>query len=261
MPERTTHPAGMPSFVDLSTIDVAAAKSFYADLFGWKYDDMDAGNGNTYTMATLDGKAVAGLAPQPPMMADAGAPPLWNTYFTVTDADAAAGTIQSNGGNIVMPGMDVMDAGRMAVATDPTGAFFMVWQPKGSIGAELVNQNGTFTWSELMTPDVDKAVAFYREIFGWTSENVDMGQMVYTLLSLDGRGIAGAMNPPMEGIPPNWGVYFHVDDVDGTVATAKKSGGNALYDPMDVPNVGRMAALTDPQGAMFSVMLPSTPAD
>jgi uncharacterized protein len=260
MSERTSYKPGTPSFVDLSTTDVGAAKRFYADLFAWKYDDMDAGNGNTYSMATVRGKAVAGIAPQPEMMAQAGAPPTWNSYVTVADADVAAGTIESNDGSVVMPPMDVMDAGRMAVATDPTGAFFMIWQAKGSIGAELVNEPGAFTWNELMTPDVDKAVAFYGQVFGWKPNKVDMGSMTYTLLELDGDGIGGAMNPPMEGIPASWGVYFWVDDVDASFDQAKSGGANALYEPMDVPNVGRMAAFTDPQGAMFSVMKGANPA-
>ena len=254
MPERTSYKPGTPSFVDLSTTDVAAAKSFYADLFGWKFDDMDAGNGNTYTMATLRGKAVAGLAPQPEIMAAAGAPPCWNSYVTVANADASAAQIGSEGGTVLMPPMDVMDAGRMAVATDPTGAFFMIWEPKGSIGAELVNEPGAYSWNELMTPDVDKAVAFYGQTFGWKANPLDMGGMTYTLLELDGQGIGGAMNPPMEGIPPNWGVYFSVDDCDTTVEKATKGGANVLNTPMDVPDVGRMSALTDPQGAMFSVL-------
>jgi uncharacterized protein len=260
MPERTSYKPGTPSFVDLSTTDVAAAKDFYASLFGWSYDENDAGNGNIYNMALLRGKAVAGLAPQPQMMADAGAPPVWNTYVTVTDVDASAAQITSNGGNIVMPPMDVMDVGRMAVATDPTGAFFMIWQPKGSIGAELVNEPGAFSWNELMTPDVDKAVAFYGEIFGWKPNKMEMGGgMVYTLLELDGAGIGGAMKPPMEGIPANWGVYFTVDDCDATVEKATKGGANVLNGPMDVPDIGRMAALTDPQGAMFNVIKNANP--
>jgi predicted enzyme related to lactoylglutathione lyase len=255
MPERQSYEPGTPSWTDLSTTDVDAAKRFYADLFGWSYDAQDAGNGMIYTMAQQKAKAVAAIAPQPQMMAAAGAPPMWNTYVTVADVDASTGEVEGAGGAVLMPPMDVMDAGRMAVANDPTGAMFAMWQAKNNIGAELVNEHGALTWNELQTPDVDAAVAFYSKLFGWKSTAMDMGGgATYTMLELGDRGIGGAMKPPMEGIPAHWQVYFAVDDCDATVATAKKGGGTVLAEPMDLPDVGRMAALADPQGAAFSVI-------
>jgi predicted enzyme related to lactoylglutathione lyase len=261
MPDRTSHAPGTPSWTDLTTTDVDAAKKFYADLFGWTYDDQDAGDGMVYTMCLRNGKAAAGLSKQPEMMAQSGAPPMWNTYVTVADADTSTGKVGGAGGTVVMQPMDVMDAGRMFVATDPTGAFFMCWQPKENIGAEVVNEHGALTWNELQTPDVDAAAAFYSKLFGWKANAIDMGDMTYTAFELDGRGIGGAMNPPMEGVPAHWQVYFAVDDTDAAVATARKGGATVLAEPMEVPNVGRMAALMDPQGAAFSVLKNASPTD
>jgi hypothetical protein len=151
-----------------------------------------------------------------------------------------------------MPPMDVMDAGRMAVVQDPTGATIALWQAKNHIGAQTVNEPGSFTWNELQTPDVDKAAAFYAKVIGWDSQPFEGSD--YTVFNNEGNGIGGAMKPPMEGIPANWVVYFAVDDTDATVAKAKQQGGSVLAEPMDMEGVGRIAVLADPQGAVFAVI-------
>jgi predicted enzyme related to lactoylglutathione lyase len=257
MPERTSHPHGTPSWVDLTTTDQAAAKQFYGELFGWEFDDNPVDENTVYSMALKGGKAVAAISPQPEQMA--GMPPVWNTYVTVDDVDARAGKVEGAGGTVMAPPFDVMDAGRMAVVVDPTGAVLMLWQPKESIGAELVNEHGTLTWNELMTPDLDAATAFYGDLLGWGSEPMEGDGPTYLILTRDdGEGIAGAMNPPMEGLPPHWGVYFAVDDTDAIVEKATAGGGSLLNGPMDIP-VGRTAALADPQGGAFSVIALAEP--
>ncbi len=252
MPERKEYAPGTPSWIDLSTSDRAAAKDFYNALFGWSYDDQDAGPGATYTMAGKNGHPVAGMADLMKEQADQGIPPHWQTYVTVADADATAAAAPKAGGMVLAGPFDVVDAGRMAVLADPTNAVIAIWQPKNHIGAELVNEHGTLTWNELISPDVPKAARFYKALFGWDAETSE-GPMTYTEFKLDGQSIAGAMAPPMEGIPPNWGVYFAVDDADATIAEATKRGATLLNGPMDIP-VGRFAVLMDPQGAVFSVI-------
>ena len=260
MPTRTEYSHGTPSWVDLMTTDVAAAKEFYGGLFGWSYEDEPTDQeGMDYTMASRAGKATAGMSTQPAEQAEMGIPPMWNSYVTVDDIDATAAKVDGAGGGIMAPPFDVMDAGRMAVITDPTGAVISLWQAKEHIGAELVNEHGALTWNELVSPDVGTAATFYGEVFGWGTETMDMGEMGdYTVFTLAGEQIAGGMAPPMDGMPPHWGVYFNVDDCDGTVAAAAASGATVMMEPMDGPP-GRWAALADPQGAMFAVIQP--PAD
>jgi predicted enzyme related to lactoylglutathione lyase len=251
MPERKEYAPGTPSWVDLQTTDQAAAKSFYGGLFGWTYEDnpMD-GTDAVYSMAVLKGKHAAAIAPLGPQ-ADAGIPPHWNSYVTVADVDASVGVAEKAGGMLMMPPMDVMDAGRMAVVADPTGGMIALWQAKNNIGAEIVNEAGAFSWNELMTPDVPKAAAFYKQLFGWEAAPTPDGS--YTEFKLDGQSIGGAMNPPMPGIPTVWGIYFSVDDCDATVEKAKSLGGAVFNGPMDI-EPGRFAVLADPQGAMFNVI-------
>jgi predicted enzyme related to lactoylglutathione lyase len=256
MPERTQHAPGTPSWVDLQTSDQAGAKAFYTALFGWEYDDQPMDEGAVYSMAQKNGKHVAAIAPLPMP----GVPPHWNTYVTVADVDATAAQVASAGGTTMGEAFDVMDAGRMAIIADPTGAMLCIWQPKNHIGAYLVNEHGTLCWNELMTPDVDAAAPFYERIFGWKRNRLPMETMEYNELQLDGRGIGGAMKPPMEGIPAVWGVYFAVDDCDKAAEVAAANGGTVMQPPMDIPP-GRMAVIVDPAGAVFSVLELTEPGD
>ncbi|HEY4375901.1 MAG TPA: VOC family protein, partial [Acidimicrobiales bacterium] len=157
---------------------------------------------------------------------------------------------------VLAPVMDVMDVGRMAVFADNVGAAFAIWQPKLHAGAALVNEPGTFCWNELGTRDTAKAIEFYPQVFGWGHSTSEDGPMPYTEWKVDGASIAGMMNMPPSipaEVPPNWLVYFAVEDCDASVAKAVELGGSAMFPPMDIP-IGRFAGLVDPQGAMFAVI-------
>jgi predicted enzyme related to lactoylglutathione lyase len=184
-------------------------------------------------------------------------PPHWNSYVAAADVDAITGRAADAGGTVLMPPMDVMDAGRMAVVADPTGAPIALWQAKNNIGSEVVNEPGAFCWSELNTPDVDAASAFFAKLLGWKAQPFE--GMDYTVFENEGSAIAGASKPAMPNMPPSWLVYFEVADTDATVATAKENGARVLAEPMDIP-AGRFAVLADPQGAVFGV-IKSAPVD
>lgn len=249
MPEFTEYAPGTPSWVDLGSPDIDAAKAFYGRLFGW--DALDAGpDSGGYHMFQMQGKMVAGLGP-----AQDPGPPRWTTYVTVADADTIAAAVKGAGGSVLLEPMDVLDVGRMAVFADPTGAPFSVWQPLAHHGAELANEPGALCWTELNTRDPETAAAFYGAVFGWKAETSE-GPMQYTELKVDGKSIAGMMD--MTGrvpdeVPAHWLVYFAVADCDAAVATTKQSGGQVFMEPMDLP-IGRFAVLGDPQGAAFAVI-------
>ncbi|MDQ1520864.1 MAG: uncharacterized protein QOI55_1937 [Actinomycetota bacterium] len=255
MADRDQYAHGTPNWVDLQTSDQAGAKKFYTSLFGWDYDEQPMGDDAVYSMGTIRGRHAAAIAPLPPQQ---GIPPHWNTYVAVDDVDAVAGRVPEAGGTVVMPPMDVMDAGRMLVMQDPTGAMICAWQAKNNIGSQVVNEPGAFTWSELSTSDVDKAAAFYNKVFGWEPQKFpEMND--YTVFNNEGTGIGGAMQSPVEGMPSYWLVYFDVADTDATVQKARESGGTVMVEPTDIPTVGRFAVLTDPQGAAFAVIKSETP--
>ncbi|HEV2372449.1 MAG TPA: VOC family protein [Streptosporangiaceae bacterium] len=258
MPERTSYTQGTPNWVDLQTSDPEAAKVFYGEMFDWDFDDQPMPDGPTYSMATVDGHHIAAIAPQPPDMKTAGAPAMWNTYLAVDSVDDAVAKVAAAGGQVAMPPMDVMDAGRMAYVMDPSGAGVCLWQANTHIGASLVNEPGTVIWNELITTD-PSAPAFYERVVGLTTSTMDMGGGdEYTLFHAGDAQVGGSTAPQAPGIPNHWHVYFAVEDVDEAAAKAAKLGGAVITEPFDTP-VGRMATICDPQGATFTVMQPSAP--
>ena len=255
MAERQRYEPGTPSWVDIGT-DVDAARPFYGALFGWT--SQDAGpveETGGYGMFRKDDKVVAGYGPK-----QTPGPPFWSTYVSVADADKTAAAVKNAGGTALVEPMDVMTAGRMAVFLDHQGAPFSIWQPGEHIGAQLVNEPGTFSWNELNSRDIPGSLDFYTTVFGWDTETHQMPMGSYTEFKLDGRSIAGAID--MTGrvpdqVPAHWMVYFSVDDCDASVAKVKDLGGTLVVGPFDLP-VGRFAVVQDPQGAHFAVIRTNT---
>jgi predicted enzyme related to lactoylglutathione lyase len=243
----------MISWVDLSTPDPAAAQAFYGGLFGWQFDDVRHEGELIYHNAHIDGYRVAGLGRQDAEMAAGGVPALWTTYINHEDAAAVAAKAQRAGGTVLVPPMQVMDQGHMAVIVDPSGAVFGVWQPLAHIGAQLVNMPNTLVWNELQTPAIGAARDFYGEVFGWEYEVDGNG---YVLARVNGREQAGmmALDPSWGDVPPNWLLYFLVSDAAAAAARAQELGGSVSVPVTEAPGVGRFAILSDPQGAVFSVI-------
>jgi predicted enzyme related to lactoylglutathione lyase len=248
MGTRTEHAPGTFSWVDLTTSDGGGAKSFYGGLFGWEFEDNEIpGDGGVYTMCKVGGKNAAAISPA----GDQG-PPHWNNYVTVASADDIAAKAKDLGATAFAEPFDVMDAGRMAVLQDSTGAVFSVWEARDAIGAERLNEPGCLTWNELHTPDPAKAIEFYTSLFGWTSEEMDTGEgnPFYAVVRNGERSNGGVMDA-QPGEPPNWLPYFVAERRDDAAERAKELGGQELF-RMDMQQ-GKIAILTDPQGAPFAV--------
>ena len=252
MSERTKYPDGVFSWADLTTTDQDAAKQFYTELFGWKADDRPVGDGVVYSMMEVDGKDVAAISPQRQQQRDAGVPPTWNSYVTVESADEALTRAKELGANVHADAFDVMDVGRMGVVQDPQGAYFIVWEPKTNIGAQLVNVPGAFTWNELASPDIDASKAFYGDLFGWTTDALEGAPFPYLVIKTpDGRS-NGGIRSQMGQEPPYWLVYFGADDTEAAVAKVEELGGSKLAGPMSI-GPGQIAIVQDPQGAVFAL--------
>ncbi len=251
MGSRTTYEPGTFSRVELFTPDPDDAKRFYGELFGWQTD------GASET-ATQGGKAVAAITEQPDGQRAAGVPPHWLSYVTVASADDSAARADELGGSVHAGPFDASDAGRVVILTDPAGAMLGLWEARGSIGAELVNDPGCLTANELATDDVEAATGFYGGLFGWSIERVDTGGGPgYWAIQHDGaaEGRNGGMrelSPGEDGVPPNWVPYFTATSIDDTLARAGELGGSTLVGATEIP-AGRFAAVRDPQGAAFSI--------
>lgn len=245
MAERTSYTPGTPSWVDMGSPDTVASSAFYGALFGWKAEFDPRPEAGGYGMFTLDGKHVAGIGPQQ----DSSMPPYWSVYVTVADVDTTLKQATASGGEVVAGPMDVFDAGRMGVVRDAVGSFVSVWQPNQHIGAQLVNQPGTFTWNELATTDLAKAREFYTSLFGW-GVDAEAGHDA-AIFTVDGDIVCGA-HAAGEGEFPAWSVWFAVEDCDASAATAAELGAMTIMPPNEM-DFGRGAVLADPQGAVFGI--------
>ena len=262
MPERTSYEPGTPSWVDLGTSDPDAAKAFYRSLFGW--DAEDAGSVEEtggYAFFTLNGHKVAGVNG----LMDPSQPVAWSTYVATDDIDALAERAKANGAEAIVEPMAIMDTGRMAFFFHPAGGMIGAWEPGTFAGAELVEDPGTLTWSELHTRDREGAKRFGEAVFDWRPDDDAFGaEMGYTLLNVGETGVGGMMDMPPgvpDEVPAYWISIFAVGDCDAAVARLQELGGTVMYGPSSMEGVGRFAYVTDPQGAMFGVIANATPEE
>lgn len=249
-------PTGRFVWFEYISKDLAKAQAFYAELFHWKTAAMPMPAGGNYTMISADGVSIGGYLETP-----AGAPPHshWLSHLQVGDAEATAKKVTANGGRIAMGPTKMGEIGTYAVALDPQGAAFALWQPGKAEGTgDFKGKAHTWVWNELVTPEPAKAAAFYKTIGNFdASDAMEMPTGAYHVLKTGDKSRAGIMAPMMAGVPAMWVPYIQVDKTDATVARAQKLGGEVKVPAMDVPNVGRFAILTDPNGAAFGVLQPA----
>lgn len=246
---------GTFSWAELATTDQRAAEKFYGALFGWEVNAQPMGPTETYTLFKLRGKDSAAAYTMRDEERKQGMPPHWNMYVGVQNADETAQKASALGGKVVAPPFDVMDAGRMAVLQDPTGAYICIWQGKRSTGLQVKREPGALCWTELTTGDTKTAEKFYTQLFGWTPKRSNMPGMEYTEFHVGSAAEGGMMPTPKEmpNVPPNWLPYFEVRDPDATATKAASLGGRPIVPPTDIPQVGRFSVIQDPQGAVFAI--------
>lgn len=238
-------PAGTPCWVDYSAPDLDGARAFYGDLLGWTFTGGDPEYGG-YLTCERNGLAAAGMAPQmnPP---EAG----WTTYFATDDAAAHTERIAAAGGTVVVPPMQVGPMGSMAVATDPGGNVFGLWQSGLNTGVRIHNEPGALAWNDASVDDVASAQAFYSEVFGFHFDEIE-GAGGYSTFGVGERPLGG-LGGRVEGAPQGWGCCFAVASTDAAVDTVTAAGGRVTMPAMDTP-WGRVAVLEDPWRQSFSVM-------
>lgn len=247
MPTRDTPwPAGTPCWIDYAARDIEATKEFYGRLFGWTWSGGEPEFGG-YTNAEKDGRRVAGLGP---LMGEDDQPS-WTTYFATDDAAATATRIREAGGTVLVEPMEVGPSGTFAIALDPQGSAFGLWQAAEHTGAQLVNEPGALVWNEAAVADPDAAQAFYTAVFGFAWDPVQ-GMAPYATFRTDDRPLGG-LGRTEPGLPTGWAVCFAVSSTDETVAAVEAQGGKVLH-PAEDTEFGRFAVVEDPWGAAFSVM-------
>ena len=250
------HKHGHFGWVDLMASDMEGQSAFYESLFGWSHHDEPTDMGPPYRMFTQDGKEVAGAGPQPPDMAAAAIPSMWNTYIIADDIDEIAARGVELGAQVTMPAMDVMESGRMVGLTDTTGAAIFFWQPRAHVGAGVYGTHGAMVWNDLNTRDMAVAADFYEALLGWEVDRSGDHDEDYWSISVEGDAEGGIMRMGeqfTDEVPAHWLTYFAVDDARAITGRAKELGGRAEMEPMEIP-VCVFCVLSDPAGAVFAVM-------
>ncbi len=246
---------GRPVWYELMTTDPSAAEKFYDNVVGWSSSPFPS-SPQPYTVFKRSGDVqVAGLMKTPDGM---NMPPFWSMYVAVPNLDEAVTHIKRLGGSELSGIIDVPTVGRMQMLKDPQGAAFYIIQPTPrEERPETAPQVGEASWHELMTTDAEAAMKFYTEVFGWQpTEVMDMGPMgKYHMFNRPVGMIGGMMNKPpqMANVPPHWGIYFLVSDINAAVDRVKANGGQILNGPMEVPGGDWIVNAMDPQGAAFSL--------
>ncbi|MET9362357.1 VOC family protein [Streptomyces sp. NPDC006632] len=243
---------GTPCWVSLMVHGLAATQEFYGALFGWEFSPGPQQLG-PYVRALLDGQEVAGIGQLPP---DRHLPIAWTTYLATDDADATAETIRHCGGTVGVGPLDAGEAGRMAIASDPAGAVFGIWQGGAHIGAAVAGAPGTPAWNELVTRETSSVAKFYQALFPYDVEPVISADFDHVTLHLEGRPVAslqGVGNALPRDKGSHWMTYFEVADVDEAAARASDLGGHVLRQPREEAG-GRAATVADPEGAVFTVV-------
>lgn len=236
-------------WVNMLTPRPAEARDFFGRLLGWTYLELPGmGHG-----IRAGGRDLGGLFDLDGPNTPKGTRAHIGVMVKVESADAIGRKVTALGGK-AQPAFDIMDAGRMAVCTDPNGAAFDVWEPKKGLGTDADSrQHGVPSWFETLTSDVARATTFYSGLFGWTPEVMAMPDAPYTVFKLGDAPVAGLMQilPGMEAARPHWGTYFTVNNVDETAGEAAALGATVCVPPRDIPGVGRFCGITSPQGVVF----------
>ncbi|WP_406000160.1 VOC family protein [Streptomyces sp. NBC_00829] len=247
-------PEGTPCWVDAALPDVEAGKRFYGELFGWTFGE----GGGRYTDALNEGKPVAALVPK----SDGRMPTVWGVYFATSDAAATGRKILEAGGQVIVDRQPVGTAGTMSLAADPGGAVFGLWQAGDRGGFEKQGEPGSFCWAEVYTRDKERADPFYEAVFGFQGTDLPGSSADFRMWSpagtepgedtaVGGRSVITDAFPAE--MPGHFLIYFCVEDCDDTAATVVRLGGRIQAPPIDIP-YGRIAVLTDDQGATFAVL-------
>jgi hypothetical protein len=256
----STHTPGSFCWFELATTDQHAAKALYTQIFGWDVHDSPMGPGEVYTMFRLGGQDAAAAYTLRPEQRAQGVPPHWMIYVLVKSADETAARAKALGGTVIVEPFDVMEAGRMSVLRDPTGATFTVWQAIKHTGTGAAGAHGTAVWADLSTPDQARAGKFYADLFGWKmAESKSMAPAkpgdYYHIVN--GKDFIGGIPPSAHrdpNMPPHWLIYFDVADCDRTIAQVTSLGGRVVMPAMTMGNVRRFAILADAQGAIFAIV-------
>jgi uncharacterized protein len=254
-PASQEHHVGKVIFVELVTPDLAAAKQFYAGLFGWTFRDIQA-DGAEYAEASLDGRPVAGLIHRD-VPAGKHRQPAWLSFIAVSDVDAAKEIALQHGAKVLFEPHSIPNRGREAVFADPQGAIFAVLASSSGDPPDVLAAPGEWVWSSLITSDPDTDAAFYQTLFDYEVFELpaDEGAQ-HLMLASDNYARASVNSLPANkpNIHPHWLNFVRVEDAVKMTEKLVALGGRVLVEPRADRHGGKVAVVADPLGAPFGLL-------
>ena len=254
-PASSEHHEGKVIWADLVTPDVAGAKRFYGELFGWTFNDIHTASGD-YSVALLDGRPAGGLF-QRAMPAGERRQPAWLTFISVRDVAAAERHILAQGGKVLSPPRSYPDRGRQAVFADPQGAVFAVMQSFSGDPQDVLAAPGEWIWSSVITRDPDTDAAFYQNVFGYEVFEIPSNDgSTHILLSTEDYARASLNTLPADVAKrhPHWLNFVRVNSATDTATRVEALGGRVLVKPFPDRHGGLIAVVADPAGAPFGLL-------
>jgi len=253
-PSGARHP-GQFVWHDLVTDDPATARSFYGQIFGWDFEDVQ-GEGVVYTTILHDGLPIGGIAPIGDV--DAELPSSrWLSVLSVEDVDEAVSVVQSAGGAVNMAARDNVTRGRMALVTDAQGAMLVLLRSLGGDPPDLDPNrlvSNRWMWNELWTDDLSASIDLYGDLVGYeVRSNQVAGAGNVQVFMRDGSPRAGLNLLPWPEVRPNWLAYIKVDDAEAVAQRVAELGGTVLIPPVPELRNGTVGLMMDPSGAAFAI--------
>ncbi|RHA37633.1 VOC family protein [Cellulomonas rhizosphaerae] len=249
----TTHserwPAGTPAWADITVPSLDQACAFYGPLLGWEFEVGGPETGG-YTVATVGGRRVVGLGES---ATDQPSDPQWCLYLATDDANATTTRVAAAGGRVVVSATPLPGMGTMAIAADPTGAVFGLWQSGRHTGWDVTGEPGTVAWTEVMSTDQPQALAFYQHVLELDVMDAGGDGFVYAVLRRGDLSVAGVGQTEANSA---WTLYLEVADVDATIEAATGLGATVAAGAADSP-YGRVARLRGPFGETFAIITPA----
>jgi uncharacterized protein len=245
---------------DQMSNDLPGAEKFYSKVVGWTIAP-NTMNAQRYSLLKTGDEMVGGLMPIPEDAAKMGVRPAWMGYIAVDDVKAYADKVKASGGAIHRPPTEIPNVGTFAVASDPSGAGFLLFKGNGEAApAQDPMKPGHVGWHELHGGDPEQSFAFYSGLFGWTKgEAMPMGAMgTYQIFTTRDRQGGGMIKQVAEEPAPHWLYYIAVDAIDAAAERVKSAGGKVVRGPHEVPGGAWIINGLDPQGAMFALVGPKS---
>jgi len=232
--------------------DVEQAKGFYSAMFGWTWEEMRGADG-PYVVGHAAGAPVGGLW-QPP--AGRQMPAAWMSYVSVDDVDLTTDRAQHLGWSVGRPPTEIEGVGRFSVLNDFAGAWILPFHSANGDPPPAEPPEGAFCWESLITSDVGRALAEYGALLGWKQQSSPNGEVPILAVDDTPRGQVADVQQAA-GRPPCWLTYVRVADAPGLAARAGLHGGRVLVPRIDIPEVGTIAFLADPGGAVLGLFQPA----